>query len=146
MTTFTAPVLVRGEVEDGDQHPNVDAGHVLLARMGPVITFADAGNVISQFWLPANAVVWNMYLCITTAFNASGTDLLMVGTRADPDRFGSHNVGAAGSFGRDAVVTNVELGDQRTEIIAQYNGAGTAATTGSARVLMAYFVNETLPG
>lgn len=95
--------------------------------------------------LPANAVVLYTSVGIQTAFNAATTNVLIVGTAADPDAL----VAAAGADETAVGVTNVvpaTLGgimssSVDTELFWTYTQSGTAATTGAATIVVAYVPN-----
>ena len=95
--------------------------------------------------LPANAVVLYTSVGIQTVFNAGTTNVLIVGTAADPDA-----LVAAGGVDETAVgVTNVvpaTLGgimssSADTELFYTFTQSGTDATTGAATITVVYAPN-----
>ncbi len=108
-------------------------------------TVASGTQVSLGSALPAGAVVLYTSVGIQTVFNAGSTNVLIVGTAADPDA-----LVAAGSVDETAVgVTNVTpatLGgimssSADTELFWTYTQTGGAATTGAATITVVYAPN-----
>lgn len=108
-------------------------------------TVASGTQVSMGAALPANSVVLYTSVGIQTVFNAATTNVLIVGTAADPDAL----VAAGGADETAVGVTNVvpaTLGgimssSVDTELFWTYTQSGTAATTGSATIVVAYVPN-----
>ncbi|MEM7289641.1 MAG: hypothetical protein AAF412_04590 [Pseudomonadota bacterium] len=103
------------------------------------VTFEDSGAVTVGI-LPAGAVIVPdlSYVVVTTAFNAGTTNTVHVGSSADNDLYATAL--AAGSIASvkfdEMSASNLLSAD--TTITATYNQTGTAATAGSAEVVVAY--------
>lgn len=103
------------------------------------VTFADNGTAVTVGVLPAGAQIVKPIsgAAVNVAFNAGTTNVIDIGTSADPDFFATNL--AAGSIAFvpiDEAVTNLVAAD--TTITATVELAGTAATAGAAEILIAY--------
>ena len=106
-------------------------------------TYADDGSVLSLGYLPAGAVIVKPIsgVAVHTAFNAGTTNVLDVGTAANGALYGTDlALGAIGFVPLDEAVSLAVAED--TLITATVDLTGTAATAGSATVIIAYV----LPG
>lgn len=93
--------------------------------------------------LEAGAIPLRAYAAINTVFNAGTTNVLELGSTADPDGLVTSTNAAAGVLGLKAG-TGAELGiplAADTTFYAKYSPTGTAATTGKA-VFVIEFVNK----
>lgn len=88
--------------------------------------------------IPKGAVVSHVSVAITTAFDAGTTNVLLVGTVADPD----HYVDADDVL--ETLVSGVYVGDKPeqvtvdTDVYLKYTQTGGAATAGVARATVWY--------
>lgn len=99
------------------------------------------------FTIPRGAVLIDYMVDISTAFDDSGTDLLTVGTVADPDRYVDDLAGGvAGRFragaGATTPVTNLwhTPFTEDTAIVFTYTGENTDATEGAGVVALFYIL------
>jgi len=137
-TTFSGPIK-SGTVKVG---ATANVGKTVLFQTN-TIAYTDT-TAKPLFYLPANAKIIDVYVDVTTAFNSSGTDLLTVGTAADPDAFVDD---------ADVSTTGRKLGSANAIALAnQATGVGTAdiaiqgvftqsvadASAGAARVTVLY--------
>lgn len=113
------------------------------------VTYSDAGIdagglVRFQDQLPANAFVTNSFVDVKEAFNAATTNVLTVGTNADT----TNNIVAAGDVNEASAqmfeVTGVGVLDTSTplDVYVKYTQTGTAATAGSADIVLEYVIME----
>lgn len=139
-TTFSGPIKA-GTVREG---ADVNVGKVVLSQTNTV-AYTDT-TAKELFTLPANAQIVEVYVDVTTAFNDTGTDLLTVGTAADPDAFvDDADVSSAGrklgSANATAAANMATVGTSDVAIQAVYTGANTDASAGAARVTVTYVQN-----
>ena len=89
--------------------------------------------------LPAGATILGCLVNVTTAFNAGTTNVVIVGTAADDDVYVAAGDVAEGSTGATTVTR--ALGNKPsadTPVYVQYDETGTAATAGSADIILFY--------
>lgn len=106
-------------------------------------TFADDGSVLSLGYLPAGAVIIKPMsgVAVHVAFNAGTTNVLDIGTAANDDLYGTDlALGSIAFVPLDEAVSMTVAVD--TLITATVDLTGTAASAGSATVIIAYV----LPG
>jgi len=106
-------------------------------------TFADDGSVLSLGYLPAGAVIIKPMsgVAVHVAFNAGTTNVLDIGTAANDDLYGTDlALGSIAFVPLDEAVSMAVAAD--TLVTATVDLTGTAATTGSGTVIIAYV----LPG
>ena len=112
------------------------------------VTIADtSGTQYSMGKIPANAVVIGTTVGVTTVFNATTTNVLIVGTSGDDDAL----VAAAGVDETAVAVTRVAPATlagrlsttAEVEVFTKFTQSGTAATTGAAWVVVEYAVPDT---
>lgn len=147
MSTFAAPVRVRGPIENDDSGPAVDAGDVIVSQTN-TLTFPEVTK--NFFFLPANSQIIGINVDVTVAFDAGTTNTLDVGTAATPELFADDlNVGAVarvlGSSDGSQLVNYADTGNTRIQVQGVYAETGTAATVGTAQVTVLYSVKQTLP-
>lgn len=94
--------------------------------------------------LPPGAVVTNALTVVTTAFNASTTNVLIVGTGASNNEFFDASTsgstvteGTTGGY-QSAVALGYTVGANGEVVYANYTQSGTAATTGAATIIISY--------
>jgi hypothetical protein len=100
-------------------------------------TFADDGSTLTMGILPAGAIVLRGGVVVSTAFNAGSTNVLDIGTSADPDGFATDlALGTVGVIVADEMATTNDAGPYAadTTIVCVVDLTGTAATTGVGSV------------
>lgn len=118
--------------------------HTLRASL-PVAALVAAGAAGVQIdTLPAGARVLRSHAFIETAFNATTTNVLDVGTAADPDQFMPTATALAGATGLKTFVPTGLNGviAVDTPVTAIYSYTGTAPTNGLATVIVEYVPNN----
>lgn len=123
-----------------------------LSRLGMVqtmtlrVTFADDGVSAAFPSLPANSQIIDNWREVTTLFNDSGTDVLEVGTVADPDHFadtGDTTMTATGIY-QDSVAGNTpEMQLAAVPIQVLYTGQNSDSTTGVVDVHVEFVILPT---
>lgn len=110
-----------------------------LRALKGTVGFGDAGTAVTIGQLPDGAVVIGAIINVTTAFNSSGTDLIDVGTAADPDGFvvdhDASSAGNSGVVGGGALIGTIATQDT-VEVLYSQSVADAAA--GSAIVTVLY--------
>jgi len=109
------------------------------------ITLADAGKTVTVGILPPNAIILKPIsgVSINTVFNAGTTNTLDVGTSADGDLYGTAlALGTLGFVPLDEAVSFKTGANGDTYVTATVNMSGTAATTGSADIVVAFIPNN----
>ena len=106
-------------------------------------TFAYTDTTVTIGTLPANAQIVNVYIDVTTAFNAAGTDLVTVGKTGSAAAYvTSTSVASAGradvsTTGVYSAWANVGSNDVDYATIT-YAYTSTAPTAGAGRVTIVY--------
>ena len=104
------------------------------------ITFADYGTAVTVCKLPANSLILEGGVVVTTAFNAGTTNVLDIGTSGDDDGFATDL--ALGTIGRivgDEFATSNDLySTSEVTLIASLAATGTAATAGEGFVYIKF--------
>jgi hypothetical protein len=109
------------------------------------VTFADAGKTVTVGILPPNAVILKAIsgVFVGTVFNAGTTNTLDVGTTADGDLYGTAlSLTAANFVPLDEAVSFKTGPTGDTYVTATVSMTGTAATTGSADIIVAFVPNN----
>lgn len=90
--------------------------------------------------IPAGALVNDVAVTVTTAFNNGTTNTLNIGTVADPDGFATAvALGTVGRIAADELATSNDLYvTADTVITATHASSGTAATAGQAIVVVTF--------
>lgn len=104
-------------------------------------TYADDGSVLSLGYLPAGAVILKPMsgVAVHVAFNADTTNVLDIGTAANDDLYGTDlALGSIAFVPLDEAVSMTVAAD--TLVTATVDLTGTAATTGSGTVIIAYVI------
>lgn len=104
-------------------------------------TYADDGSVLSLGYLPAGAVILKPMsgVAVHVAFNAGTTNVLDIGTAANDDLYGTDlALGSIAFVPLDEAVSMTVAAD--TLVTATVDLTGTAATTGSGTVIIAYVI------
>ena len=104
------------------------------------VTFADNGSAVVIGTVPAGARVLRATAIVTEAFNAGTSNVLDIGTTADPDGFATDiALGTIGNIAADEMATtNDQVASVDTGIIATVALSGTAATAGAADIVVEY--------
>lgn len=112
------------------------------------VTYSDtaisAGTVTFNNALPSNAFITETYVKVKAAFNAGTTNVLTVGTNTTT----ANDIVAAADVNEASaqmfVVAGVGVLDTSTplDVYVKYTQTGTAATTGSADIVIGYVVME----
>lgn len=130
------------------QQYELNAVHYLRAQITKDDT---SGTAVSLGWLPPRAVVYDGGAVVSTAFNSATSDVLDIGfrnavdgTTDDTDEYATDlDVSSVGFKQVDEVATAGDLlTDEGAEVVATWTGTGTAATTGSMEVFVAYIVDN----
>lgn len=151
-TTFSGPVRSK----DGFQSiiENTTTGGITATGYGVMsqskqVTFAADGTETVIGTLPANSQIVEIYVDVTTAFDAGTTNTLDLGDGTTADKYA--DALALGSVARVLAssdvsqLTNlVDIGTSDVALTATYNQSGTAATAGVAQVTVLYVPNNNL--
>lgn len=94
--------------------------------------------------LPAGAVIMDAQCVVTTAFNAGTTNVLTVGTNSTSynDIFASADITEGSTGSQKAPVAGQLSLSAVTDVYAKYTQTGTAATAGSAIIVISYVPNN----
>jgi len=133
MTTNTAGTVAR------EYHTH--QVHYLAADF----TFASDGLTLSLGYAPIGATVIRGGVVVSQAFNAGTTNVLDLGTAADPDGFATDlALGTVGVIPTDEMATSNDAGPYAadTELVAVVDLTGTAATTGIGRAWVEYILDD----
>ncbi len=138
MTNFAAPMTVSGR-------DKANKGDVLVTQTA-TIDFEDTTKDL--FTLPAPSRIIEIYVDVTTAFDATVTNLLDLGISGDATLFADGL--ALGSAGRvlassDASQLDEYLQSDGAAIQGVYEQGGTAPTEGEATITVVYSVPLNLP-
>lgn len=104
------------------------------------VTYRNNGSAVEVGVIPANAVVINAGVVVTTAFNAGSTNVLDIGTSGDDDGFATDlALGTIGRIAADELATSNDLySTSDVTITATVALSGTAATAGEGIVYVEY--------
>lgn len=107
------------------------------------ITFQDT-TAVTVGVLPPGAVIVGGGVQVITAFNDASTDLVDVGTSADPDAFATDlDVSSVGFKALDELATADDYSDTaEVTIVATYAGATPDATAGVADVIINFVLKN----
>ena len=151
-TTFSGPVRSK----DGFQSiiTNSDTGALTATGYGVMsqskeVTFAADGTETVIGTLPANSQIVEIYVDVSTAFDAGTTNTLDLGDGTTADQYADAlNVATAGRKRATSDVSQignlVDIGTSDVALTATYNQTGTAATAGTAQVTVLYVPNNNL--
>jgi hypothetical protein len=107
-------------------------------------TFADDGSTLIMGIIPAGSIVIEAGVVVSTAFNAGSTNVLDIGTVADPDGFATdYALGTVGVIKDDSAIATSDDAyvTVDTTIVCVVDLTGTAATTGVGHAWVAYLPN-----
>ncbi len=122
-----------------DTRPGRDDSYQNLQFLRRDITIGDGGKTIRVGALPAGAVILKSLsgANVDTAFNAGTANTIDIGTKATGNQFGNGvSLTSLGPVALNQAVSQYVPAD--TEIYATVNLTGTAATTGTAQIIIAY--------
>lgn len=109
------------------------------------VTFADNGTAVTVGILPPNAIIHKAMsgVFVNTVFNAATTNVIDIGTTADDDLYGTDlALGTLGFVPLDEAVSFMTGPSGDTTVTATVALSGTAATTGSATIIIAFIPNN----
>lgn len=111
------------------------------AYISTSVTFADNGTAKTVGVLPAGAVIKKAEsgITVTEAFDAGTTNTVNIGTSADDNLYGTALAAGATDFVPLDEAVSYKV-DSDTTITASVALSGTAATAGSAEVVVAYYM------
>ena len=151
-TTFSGPVRSK----DGFQSiiENTTTGGVTATGYGVMsqskqVTFAADGTETVIGTLPANSQIVEIYVDVSTAFDAGTTNTLDLGDGSTADQYADAlDVSSAGRLRATSDVSQignlVDIGTSDVALTATFNQTGTAATAGTAQVTVLYVPNNNL--
>jgi hypothetical protein len=150
-TTFSGPIKA-GTIKDttgstvGTDVANV--GSVVMTQATNVV-FGDDGTTTTIATLPANSQIIEIYVDVTTAFDAGTTNTLDLGDGSTADQFADAlDVSSAARLLATSDVSQIpnliDIGASDVQVVATYNQTGTAATAGAATVTVVYVQNNNL--
>ena len=151
-TTFSGPVRSK----DGFQSiiENTTTGGITATGYGVMsqskqVTFAADGTETVIGTLPANSQIVEIYVDVSTAFDAGTTNTLDLGDGTTADQYADAlDVSSAGRLRATSDVSQignlVDIGTSDVALTATFNQTGTAATAGTAQVTVLYVPNNTL--
>ena len=150
-TTFSGPILA-GTIKNttgttvGTDVKNT--GQVLMSQSFSFDYTVEATATDTSVVIPANSQIVRIDVNVETAFNASGTDILEVGSSADTDLYVNDvSIAAVGkiALGTAALCANwKDIGTSDIRIGYIYNGANNDASAGAATVTISYLQNNNL--
>lgn len=118
-----------------------DLGYHVVQTISATVSYTDNGSAVTIGVLPAGAIVLRGTAIVSTAFNAGTSNVLDIGTSADPDGFATDlALGTIGNIVADEMASTNDQGplSADTTITATPALAGTAATAGTATVVIEY--------
>ena len=151
-TTFSGPVRSK----DGFQSiiENTTTGGITATGYGVMsqskqVTFAADGTETVIGTLPANSQIVEIYVDVSTAFDAGTTNTLDLGDGTTADQYADAlDVSSAGRLRATSDVSQignlVDIGTSDVALTATFNQTGTAATAGTAQVTVLYVPNNNL--
>ena len=110
-------------------------------------TFADDGLTLTLGIIPAGAIVVRVGVVVSTAFNAGSTNVLNIGTVADPDGYATeYALGTVGVITGDSAIATSDEGyvTVDTTIVGAVDLTGTAATTGVGHIFVEFIPDNDL--
>ena len=113
----------------------------VLSAVTTTIAYTDS-TAVTIATIPANSQIVDIFIDVTTAFNAAGTDTVTVGKTGSAAAFVTAT--SVASAGRASVATTgvysawADTGSSDIVATATFAQTGTAATAGAARVTIVY--------
>lgn len=108
-------------------------------------TYADDGSTLTLGYVPAGGTVIRGGVVVSQAFNAGSTNVLDIGTAADPDGFATDlALGTIGVIAADEMATTNDQGPYAadTQIVCVVDLTGTAASAGIGRAWVEYILAD----
>lgn len=104
------------------------------------VAFTDTGTSLSVGSLPANGIITDINISSSVAFDGTGTDLIVIGTSSDDNRFADAvDVSSTGKASVTQLNTGaVESAVASTEIFAKYTDSNTDAAAGACNIVITY--------
>ena len=108
------------------------------------ITYADGGTTVTVGIIPAGATVIRAGVVVTTAFNGDSSNVLDIGTVADPDGFATDiALGTIGIIAADELATTNDAYDATSDVTIVAPVVSTAsASAGVGFVWVEYLVAD----
>lgn len=109
----------------------------MVQTMTMRVTFADDGVAASFTPIPGKCQIIDTWREVLVVFDDSGTDVLEVGTAADPDHFadtGDTTLTATGIYQNSVAANTPEMQLTSTTIQVLYTGQNSDSTTGECDV------------
>jgi hypothetical protein len=113
----------------------------VLSAVTTTFAYTDA-TAVTIATIPANAQIVDIFIDVTTAFNAASTNTVTVGKTGSAAAFVAST--SVGSAGRASVASTgvysawADTGASDVSATITYTQTGTAATAGAARVTIVY--------
>ena len=113
----------------------------VLSAVTTTLAYTDA-SAVTIATIPANSQIVDIFIDVTTAFNAASTNTVTVGKTGSAAAFVAST--SVGSAGRASVATTgvysawADTGASDVSATITYTQTGTAATAGAARVTIVY--------
>jgi uncharacterized membrane protein len=113
----------------------------VLSAVTTTFAYTDA-TAVTIATIPANSQIVDIFIDVTTAFNAASTNTVTVGKTGSAAAFVAST--SVGSAGRASVATTgvysawADTGASDVSATITYTQTGTAATAGAARVTIVY--------
>jgi len=104
------------------------------------LVFGDDGTATLMGTLPANGVISALKVLTSVAFNSSGTDLVIIGTSGDDNRYATAiDVSSTGPASITQLNTGVvESATNGTAIYCEYNQSVADASAGACKVIVEF--------
>jgi hypothetical protein len=117
-----------------------DHGYMVTHQMSKAFTYANRGSSLLVGYLPAGAYVTAAKVAVTTLFNGSGTDLVIIGTTDDDDEFASGvDVSSVGVKLPTTLATATEVTFTTDKAVyVKYTDENSNATTGAAVAIVEF--------
>jgi hypothetical protein len=151
-TTFSGPVRSKNGfqsiVENATTGAITSTGYGVMTQSQEV-TFAADGTETVIGTIPANSQIVEVYVDVSTAFDAATTNTISLGDGTTADQYAATlDVSSAGRLRATSDVSQignlVDIGASDVALTATYNQTGTAATAGVAQVTVLYVPNNNL--
>lgn len=116
-------------------------GRLSSALLVCKVTFTkDSTSAFNVITLPAEAIIKDIYVNITTGFTGTGTDLLDIGVTGTGDHF-KNNLDVSGTGWTTAMDGNIPTKPGATSVIAQYFDANADADAGAGEIYVYYSIH-----
>lgn len=136
-TTFSGPIKA-GTVREGS---SANTGSVILAQTGTVVFGADGTETVIAT-IPANSVIVDVIVDVTTAFDAATTNTFDIGDGTTVNEFADaldvSSVARVLASSDVSQLGNYTVSTSDVDVTVTYNQSGTAATAGAASTIVQY--------